>query len=211
MKKLICRVSSAVTCIAEQPRGTGFFTGQGVTAKAGRICVLTMILMFATAVSVLGADQEHHIYKGLDLTVDGFEVQPEWIPPSITGIKLSGKGTDEIAIVRLKIAKWGGDEITKLSLVLFELSLLDGTKVPCAWGNWEGGYEIGPNGEHKPLPTPNPGEIRLFFVFGDKCAGEEKCDKLEVPFAVPKGTTRVASIRVGDVSFDLKGLEATHK
>jgi hypothetical protein len=210
-RKLICRVFSALLSITDQLRGIHLSTQQGGKAKAGPVSALTMFLMLAAAVTMLGAGQEHRMYKGLDLTVDGFEIRSEWIPPSISGIKLSGKGTDQIAIVRLKIAKWVGDEVTKLSLVSFELTLLDGTRVPCAWGNWEGGYEIGPDGERKPLPTPKPGEIRLFFVFGEKCAGADRCDKLEVPFVVPKGTTRFSLISIGNVSLDMKTVDATLK
>ncbi|MDD5542346.1 MAG: hypothetical protein PHX83_04160 [Acidobacteriia bacterium] len=176
-----------------------------------RITVLTTLLWLAAAVALPGAGQEHHTFKGLDLKVTGLEFHPRWTPPSISGVALTGKGVSEIAVVHLEITQWVGAEITKSSDVSFEITLLDGTKVPCALGGWESRYEIGPNGERKPLPPLKPSEVPLGFVFGKNSSGAEKWDKLEVPFVVPKGTTRVAAFSIGSVTLDLKNFEGTRQ
>ena len=117
-------------------------------------------------------------------------------------------------MVRFAILKWEDNAWLHGpagALISLELSLPDGTKVRSALAGLGPIQGISKDGKLETLATPKPDEALLSELYGDSQCQELKCDRLEIPFVVPAGSTRLSAIGFGDVSFDLETVDRAQK
>ncbi len=184
--------------------------------------LLMTFVLFASVPFFAGATQqpqtykgEHQTHKGMELAVIDFKIVREWTAQSFGGEnRLVANPGNEFAVVRFGILKWEDNAWLHGpagALISLELSFPDGTKVRSALAGLRAIQQIGKDGKLETLATPKPDEALLSELYGDAKCKELKWDRLEIPFVVPAGTTRLIAIRFGDVSFDLRNVDRAQK